>query len=42
MQKQADCPRPEDLARRITDKGIFRWLLQYGVILVDPVKGSSL
>jgi site-specific recombinase XerD len=38
MQKQRGVPcSPKTLARRITSiKAFFRWLLQYGVILVDP------
>ncbi len=38
MQKQRGVPcSPKTLARRITSiKAFFRWLLQFGVILVDP------
>ena len=38
MQKQRGVPcSPKTLARRITSiKAFFRWLIQYGVILVDP------
>ena len=38
MQKQRGVPcSPKTLARRITSiKAFFRWLAQYGVILVDP------
>lgn len=38
MQKQRGIPcSPKTLARRITSiKAFFRWLVQYGVILVDP------
>ncbi len=38
MQKQRGVPcSPKTLARRITSiQAFFRWLLQYGVILVDP------
>ncbi len=38
MQRQRGVPcSPKTLARRITSvKAFFRWLLQYGVILVDP------
>ncbi len=38
MQKQRGVPcSPKTLARRITSiKAFFRWLTQYGVILVDP------
>ena len=38
MQKQRGVPcSPKTLARRITSiKAFFRWLLQYGVILMDP------
>ncbi len=38
MQKQRGVPcSPKTLARRITSiKAFFRWLLQYGVIVVDP------
>jgi site-specific recombinase XerD len=38
MQKQRGVPcSPKTLARRITSiKAFFRWLVQYGVILVDP------
>lgn len=38
MQHQRGVPcSPKTLARRITSiKAFFRWLLQYGVILVDP------
>ncbi len=38
MQKQRGVPcSPKTLARRITSiKAFFRWLLQYGVILIDP------
>ncbi len=38
MQKQRGVPcSPKTLARRITSiKAFFRWLLQYGIILVDP------
>jgi site-specific recombinase XerD len=40
MQKQRGVPcSPKTLARRITSiKAFFRWLLQYGVILVDPAE----
>ena len=40
MQKQRGVPcSPKTLARRITSiKSFFRWLLQYGVILVDPAE----
>jgi integrase/recombinase XerD len=38
MQKQRGVPcSPKTLSRRITSlKSFFRWLIQYGVILVDP------
>jgi integrase/recombinase XerD len=38
MQKQRGVPcSPKTLARRITSiKAFFRWLVQYGVIVVDP------
>ncbi len=38
MQRQRGVPcSPKTLARRITSiKAFFRWLLQYGVILIDP------
>ncbi len=38
LQRQRGVPcSPKSLARRITSiKAFFRWLLQYGVILVDP------
>ena len=38
MQKQRGVPcSPKTLARRITSiKAFFRWMLQFGVILVDP------
>ena len=38
MQKQRGVPcSPKTLARRITSiKSFFRWLTQYGVILIDP------
>jgi integrase/recombinase XerD len=40
MQKQRGVPcSPKTLARRITSiKAFFRWLLKYGVILVDPAE----
>jgi site-specific recombinase XerD len=40
MQKQRGVPcSPKTLARRITSiKAFFRWLIQYGVILVDPAE----
>jgi integrase/recombinase XerD len=40
MRRQRGVPcSPKTLARRITSiKAIFRWLLQYGVILVDPAE----
>jgi integrase/recombinase XerD len=40
MQKQRGIPcSPKTLARRITSiKAFFRWLMQYGVILVDPAE----
>jgi integrase/recombinase XerD len=40
MQKQRGVPcSPKTLARRITSiKAFFRWLVKYGVILVDPAE----
>ena len=40
MQKQRGIPcSPKTLARRITSiKAFFRWLVQYGVILIDPAE----
>lgn len=40
MQRQRGVPcSPKTLARRITSiKAFFRWLLQYGVILIDPAE----
>ncbi len=40
MQKQRKVPcSPKTLARRITSiKAFFRWLTQYGVVLVDPAE----
>jgi site-specific recombinase XerD len=40
LQRQRGVPcSPKSLARRITSiKSFFRWLLQYGVILVDPAE----
>ncbi len=40
MQRQRPVPcSPKTLARRITSiKAFFRWLLQYGIILVDPAE----
>lgn len=40
MEKERDVPcSPKTLARRITaTKSLFRWLHQYGVLLVDPAE----
>jgi integrase/recombinase XerD len=40
MEKERDIPcSPKTLARRITSvKSLFRWLNQYGVLLVDPAE----
>src|ERR1043166_7394360 len=40
MEKERDVPcSPKTLARRITAaKSMFRWLHQYGVLLVDPAE----
>jgi len=40
MEKERDIPcSPKTLARRITStKSFFRWLNQYGVVLVDPAE----
>lgn len=40
MEKERDVPcSPKTLARRITaTKSLFRWLHQYGVLVVDPAE----
>ena len=40
MEKERDVPcSPKTLARRITaTKSLFRWLHQYGVLIVDPAE----
>jgi len=40
MEKERDVPSsPKTLARRITSvKSLFRWLHQYGVLVVDPAE----
>jgi integrase/recombinase XerD len=40
MEKERDIPcSPKTLARRITStKSLFRWLIQYGVLMTDPAE----